>query len=1448
MYNQTVVRLTFNERAMLGKQMRTVMRTNTQTAMRTEPLAWIARAAMAVLMLVVGFMPMHAAAQTKYTVNYRSSDLGWGTVEIDPPGGIYDEGATVSVIATPKSGYYLLQWDNISNGLGEPTVVYAANYPELVYVFTVDKNYDIRAKFTDVKPAAQTYTITTVVEPDGAGAVTGGGSGLSGNVTLTAMANLGWVFKYWKENGSIKNPLTIDVTGDATYTAFFEKRVQLTLNQEGSGNGSVTGAGLYAPGATFEIEATPDANSKFAGWYEGGSLVSTEPKYTVTMGGNDRTLVAVFEAKQSYTVTLNVEPNEGGTVNGAGDYPEGENVVIKAKPNDGYSFDGWKDEGNNTISQELVYSFTISGSVNYTAVFKSTSVPQGTINVECIPAGSGYVVSGNVSQDEGSTVALEVAANAGYRFVEWQDGETQNPRTVTIVAGETTYTAKFEAIPTYDVNITIEPNEAFGVVSGAGNYSEGEEVVLLATPNQFYRFVGWKESGATIGTDAELRFNIDREYNLVAVFEEIPTYTVSAATAIEGGTVAGLGTYREGDMVTLIATPLEGGYTFVDWIINGATVSENPYQFTITENVSVEANFKAPHFEIIIETDGNGTVSPVSAEYPAGQSIDITATPNPGYLFKYWDSGEGTKMLSKQNPYRHMVKAAAKVRAVFIAKGDAPEGSEFNAITIENISDLSAFRDAVNTGGTYKLADLSNGAEGLWFAITADIDMSSASPWEPIGNGVEFKGNINGNFFTLSGLTVDAAEKAGLFGSIKGARIENLVLNNATVVSNANYAGAVCGYAENSEILNCVSIGLVHAMNYEAGGICGYALNSTIRGCASSGKVEAVGAQAGGICGFAVKNAVVSNCYNANMVSTQGSYAGGICGFIALGGSIDSCLNVGVVQAKYYGGAIVGSVYNSSSETRISNCFFDKQMSVFDAVDNKAQDGAVGLTTNELVGYATQVSLSTWMPSAQNYPMLEMLALEKKAFLMATTVPMYLNESENVGRILAGIVNLGDGTWSYDNSKIEKDGNVYKPINVGDTEDEFVLSEGGNNVKYIPVKLYKTNAIIITVNAINGSVVGLRSLYASGEKVSLMGKPDATYRVKGWYKNGVEVSSQAFYEFEATESCVLVLECDQTPCKLNVGVEGNGSTDKSGIVDCAYAETVTLTATPQDEHHLFAGWVVGGRTVSIKSTYTFTITSDIDITAKFISKPYYIKAIPDHLTHGSVKGSGSYSYGQEVTLTAMAYFGYTFVNWTDEYGAVLESSPNFKLTVERAMTVVANYTPALYDIKVLDAKGGSLLKEGKVNDMQSFHQQFGHGDDVTLVAQPLAGYAFVAWAEGIRDTVSRTPSYTFKALKSRTLRACFRWVGTVSGIEDAIAEPFVMNIYPNPATDRVVIEGSAMDMIVVFDLSGRPVYQSAPLGGETRAEVNVAGFMSGIYVVQVRDERGKQHTAKLVVR
>ena len=53
-------------------------------------------------------------------------------------------------------------------------------------------------------------------------------------------------------------------------------------------------------------------------------------------------------------------------------------------------------------------------------------------------------VSGGGSYGNGATATLTAMPNAGYHFVRWQDGNTQNPRTITVTV-DATYTAYFEA-------------------------------------------------------------------------------------------------------------------------------------------------------------------------------------------------------------------------------------------------------------------------------------------------------------------------------------------------------------------------------------------------------------------------------------------------------------------------------------------------------------------------------------------------------------------------------------------------------------------------------------------------------------------------------------------------------------------------------------------------------------------------------------------------------------------------------------------------------------------------------------------------------------------------------------------------------------------------------------------------------------------------------------------
>ncbi|MBO4655427.1 MAG: hypothetical protein J5644_07775 [Bacteroidales bacterium] len=55
-------------------------------------------------------------------------------------------------------------------------------------------------------------------------------------------------------------------------------------------------------------------------------------------------------------------------------------------------------------------------------------------------------VTGGGTYAANETVTLTATANEGYQFVKWQDGNTDNPRTITVTKDET-YTATFEVLP-----------------------------------------------------------------------------------------------------------------------------------------------------------------------------------------------------------------------------------------------------------------------------------------------------------------------------------------------------------------------------------------------------------------------------------------------------------------------------------------------------------------------------------------------------------------------------------------------------------------------------------------------------------------------------------------------------------------------------------------------------------------------------------------------------------------------------------------------------------------------------------------------------------------------------------------------------------------------------------------------------------------------------------------
>lgn len=72
-----------------------------------------------------------------------------------------------------------------------------------------------------------------------------------------------------------------------------------------------------------------------------------------------------------------------------------------------------------------------------------------------------------------------------------------------------------------------------------------------------------------------------------------------------------------------------------------------------------------------------------------------------------------------------------------------------------------------------------------------------------------------------------------------------------------------------------------------------------------------------------------------------------------------------------------------------------------------------------------------------------------------------------------------------------------------------------------------------------------------------------------------------------------------------------------------------------------------------------------------------------------------------------------------------------------------------------------------------------------------------------------------------------------------------VHIYPNPASEFVVVEGIKSGEIGIFDLQGRE-HLAMKVGEDT--SIDLSGMAPGIYLLKVEDGQGHQHSLKLVRR
>jgi len=298
-----------------------------------------------------------------YKLNVSVDDDIRGTVSVNSaqPANGYPPWSSVTVTATPKTGYKFAGWSGASSSKNN------------ILNVSMDGNISLKANF---EPTVE-YKLTLDVSPKSWGTVNlvSGAPHYHGTTAVvSAQPADGYGFVEWSGASTSTSATTsIIMDGNKTLTANFARVYTLTTLVDPPGYGTVRRSPdqkSYFEGT--KVTLTPSGKSpddsyyRFVGW-EGEPSYPQQP--TITMDGN-KTLTAKFE--RLCLLTINIKPDYSGTVSGSpaakAYYSEGANVTLTATPNTGYKFVGWS--GASTSTSDTVTITIVGGDNTLTANFE----------------------------------------------------------------------------------------------------------------------------------------------------------------------------------------------------------------------------------------------------------------------------------------------------------------------------------------------------------------------------------------------------------------------------------------------------------------------------------------------------------------------------------------------------------------------------------------------------------------------------------------------------------------------------------------------------------------------------------------------------------------------------------------------------------------------------------------------------------------------------------------------------------------------------------------------------------------------------------------------------------------------------------------------------------------------------------------------------------------------
>ncbi|MBC7566945.1 MAG: DUF3494 domain-containing protein [Pedobacter sp.] len=286
--------------------------------------------------------------------------------------GSFAQGSTTTVTAAPNTGFTFTSWTE--NG----TVVSTSSS----YQFTMAGNRALVANFTAIPAGSVAVLLSS--NPTAGGTNSGSGAyAIGSTVTIASVANAGFTFVNWTENGTIvstSSSYSFVIASNRNFVANYRvvpsSQFAVVLTSNPTAGGTTDGEGSYASGTSVTITAAQNTGYTFVNWTDkiSGVVASTSPKYTFALTTN-RSFVANFVIN---TYLLTVTAVNGVVVKNPNQptYNHGTQVLLTATANPGYVFSSWSGDASGSANPLTVI---MNANKNITANF--TLIPPPTPSI-----------------------------------------------------------------------------------------------------------------------------------------------------------------------------------------------------------------------------------------------------------------------------------------------------------------------------------------------------------------------------------------------------------------------------------------------------------------------------------------------------------------------------------------------------------------------------------------------------------------------------------------------------------------------------------------------------------------------------------------------------------------------------------------------------------------------------------------------------------------------------------------------------------------------------------------------------------------------------------------------------------------------------------------------------------------------------------------------------------